>query len=87
MLPPPRRHCNKSGAEGGNTLPELKHPLKRRLKQGHGCNKRAAKAVKSGRSVDNTGDNYPLSKEKSPVGVESTPENLKKRTQKHSKKS
>ena len=40
----------------------------------------AAKAVKAGGSDDNTGDNYPLSKEKSPVGVESTLENLKKRT-------
>jgi hypothetical protein len=54
--------------------------MKRRLKPGYGCNKRAAKAVKAGGSDDNTGDNYPLSKEKSPVGVESTLENLKKRT-------
>lgn len=42
--------------------------------------KGAAKAVKSGGSVDNTGDNYPLSKEKSPGGVEFTLKNLKKRT-------
>lgn len=77
---PPRRQIVAGGRAGGNTLPELKHPLKRPLSPGYGCNKRAAKAVKSGGSVDNTGDNYPLSKEKSPVGVESTLKNLKKRT-------
>lgn len=77
---PPRRHSSRKGSERGNTLPELEHPMKRRLKPGYGCNKRAANAVKAGGSDDNTGDNYPLSKEKSPVGVESTLENLKKRT-------